>query len=106
MIQRTILGCINQDYPLDKLEVIVIDDYSNDNSFEKIKEIVEELKIREQRYDIENRLHYMRQKKNAGKREAMAVGACGPTTKILMSLLTPTVFLSLRHSQSGPAVQR
>ncbi len=84
MIQRTILGCINQDYPLDKLEVIVIDDYSNDNSFEKIKEIVEELKIREQRYDIENRLHYMRQKKNAGKREAMAVGALRAKHELLV----------------------
>ncbi|WP_370835437.1 glycosyltransferase [Clostridium tertium] len=27
-IQRTILSCINQDYPIDKLEVIVVDDYS------------------------------------------------------------------------------
>ena len=25
-IQQTILSCINQDYPIDKLEVIVIDD--------------------------------------------------------------------------------
>ena len=75
VIQRTVLGCINQDYPLDKLEVIVVDDFSNDNSFEKIKQIVEELKIKEQRYDIENRLRYMRQEKNAGKREAMAAGA-------------------------------
>ena len=75
LIQKTILGCINQDYPMDKLEVIVVDDCSNDNSFEKIKEIVEELKIKEKRYDIKNRLQYVRQEKNAGKREAMAVGA-------------------------------
>jgi hyaluronan synthase len=73
-IQRTISGCINQDYPIDKLEVIVVDDCSNDRSFEKIKEFVEELKIQEQRYDIENRLYYVRQEKNAGKREALAKG--------------------------------
>lgn len=73
-IQRTILGCINQDYPLDKLEVIVVDDCSNDRSFEKIKDIVEELKRKEARYDIDNRLHYIRQEKNAGKREALARG--------------------------------
>lgn len=73
-IQRTILSCINQDYPIDKLEVIVIDDCSNDHSFEKIKEIVEELKIKEERYDIENRLHYVRQEANAGKRDALAKG--------------------------------
>lgn len=75
LIHRTILGCINQDYPQDKLEVIVIDDCSNDNSFAKIKETVEELKIKEQRYDVKSRLRYVRQGKNAGKREAMAVGA-------------------------------
>lgn len=74
-IQRTITGCINQDYPIDKLEVIIVDDCSNDNSFEKIKEIVEELRIKEKRYDIENRLHYVRQEKNAGKRDALARGA-------------------------------
>lgn len=73
-IQRTILGCINQDYPTDKLEVIVVDDNSTDQSYEKIEEIVEELKIKEARYDIENRLHYTRQGKNAGKRHALAIG--------------------------------
>ncbi|EIW20440.1 MULTISPECIES: glycosyltransferase family 2 protein [Pelosinus] len=74
-IQRTILGCINQDYPINKLEVIVVDDCSNDKSVEKIKEMIEELKSKEQRYDVENRLHYIVQATNAGKREALAKGA-------------------------------
>lgn len=73
-IQRTISGCINQDYPIDKLEVIIVDDCSSDQSFERIKEFVEELKIKEQRYDIASRLHYVLQEKNAGKREALAKG--------------------------------
>ncbi len=73
-IQKTILGCINQDYPTDKLEVIVVDDCSNDQSLAKIKEIIEELKIKEKRYDIENRLHYIHQEQNAGKRHALARG--------------------------------
>ncbi|WP_371373490.1 glycosyltransferase [Sporomusa aerivorans] len=74
-IQRTIISCINQDYPMDKLEVIVVDDCSSDQSYAKITKIVEELKIKEQRYDVETRLHCFRQEKNAGKREAMARGA-------------------------------
>lgn len=77
-IQHTILGCINQDYPIDKLEVIVIDDCSNDHSVDKIKEIIERLKQSDgdqKMYRVEDRLHYYVQPVNKGKREAMAVGA-------------------------------
>lgn len=73
-IKRTILSCMNQDYPIDKLEVIVVDDCSNDNSQEKIEEIVTELKA-ERGYDTANRIRYFQQPHNMGKREAMAVGA-------------------------------
>lgn len=73
-IQRTVLSCLNQDYPVGKLEVIVVDDCSNDRSFEKIKAIVEELKIKEARYDIEERLFCVHQERNAGKRHALAKG--------------------------------
>lgn len=73
-IQRTILGCVNQDYPTDKLEIIVVDDCSNDKSVEKIKEIIEQLKQTEKRYDMDRRIHYLVQEKNAGKRDALAAG--------------------------------
>ena len=42
-IQKTIRSCINQDYPIDKLEVIVVDDCSTDKSVKQIKEIVKSL---------------------------------------------------------------
>ena len=74
-IRRTIISCINQDYPVDKLEVIVIDDHSTDKSVEKIKETIAELSEKEARYDVKDRLSCFVQPKNAGKREAMAVGA-------------------------------
>ena len=74
-IQRTILSCINQDYPLDKLEVIVVDDCSTDDSYAKIVKITQELITKEGRYNTFERISYIRQKKNAGKREAMAAGA-------------------------------
>ena len=77
-IDRTIKSCINQDYPADKLEIIVVDDHSNDHSVERIKETIEELKAadtREGGYRVEGRIRYIVQKYNKGKREAMALGA-------------------------------
>ncbi len=74
-IHRTILSCVNQDYPIDKLEVIVVDDCSTDRSVEKIKETIELLKKEDEHYDIENRVFYIVQPKNAGKREALCEGA-------------------------------
>ena len=74
-IRRTIISCLNQDYPANNLEVIVIDDHSTDNSVQVIKDTIDELIAKEARYNVANRLRYYVQPKNAGKREAMAVGA-------------------------------
>lgn len=75
-IQRTITSCINQEYPIDKLEVIIIDDHSSDKSVEKIKEIVDRLKEEAPDiYKVDERLSYYVQPKNMGKREALVVGA-------------------------------
>lgn len=74
-IHRTILSCVNQDYPIDKLEVIIVDDCSHDRSVEKIKETIEQLKKEDEHYDIENRISYIVQPRNAGKREALCEGA-------------------------------
>jgi Glycosyltransferases, probably involved in cell wall biogenesis len=73
-IEKTILGCINQDYPTDRLEVIVVDDCSTDNSVAKINTTIERLK-KEQRYDVANRLFCLPQPVNKGKRECLALGA-------------------------------
>ncbi len=75
-IQRTIISCLNQEYPVDKLEVIIIDDCSTDNSVEKIKEIIDRLKNESyERYEVADRLSYHVQEHNAGKRDALVVGA-------------------------------
>lgn len=73
-IQQTIRSCIDQDYPIEKLEVIIVDDFSTDKSVEKIKEIVEELYKESERYDVRNRLKYILMEKNGGKREALSQG--------------------------------
>lgn len=72
-IQKTIISCINQAYPVDKLEVIVVDDCSNDKSVQKAKEIFEEL-YQDERYQTKERLQLIVQDGNKGKRDALALG--------------------------------
>lgn len=73
-IQKTIISCLNQDYPVDKLEVIVVDDCSNDNSAQKIEEIIEKLKQECESYDVKSRLTFVPLQENSGKREALVAG--------------------------------
>ncbi len=73
-IQRTIIGCINQNYPADKLEVIVVDDHSTDRSVEKIKEMIETLEKDDGPVSAKGRISYLVQPKNMGKREALVEG--------------------------------
>lgn len=73
-IKRTIISCLNQDYPLDKLEVLVVDDCSNDHSRDRIAELLKRLE-REEGYAARERVHFHVQPRNAGKREALAAGA-------------------------------
>ena len=77
-IQRTIHSCINQDYPVDKLEVIVVDDHSNDSSAERVTEMIEQLKAADtsdNAYHVSERIRFLQQPFNMGKRDAMARGA-------------------------------
>ncbi|MCR4432089.1 MAG: glycosyltransferase [Tepidanaerobacteraceae bacterium] len=73
-IHRTILSCINQDYPIDKLEVIVVDDKSTDNSAERIKQVIEDLHKEEDRFLTKDRLKAVFMPKNGGKRSALING--------------------------------
>ena len=77
-IQRTVHSCINQDYPVDKLEVIVVDDCSKDRSAERVEEIIAKLKeadTGDHAYRVAERIRFFRQSANLGKRDAMARGA-------------------------------
>ena len=77
-IQRTIHSCINQDYPVDKLEVIVVDDCSNDRSAERVQQMIAELKAADtsdHAYRVSERIRFLQQPTNMGKRDAMAPGA-------------------------------
>ncbi len=73
-IHRTILSCINQYYPVDKLEVIVVDDYSTDRTEEKAKEMIELIHSEGGRFKTEDRLSFHKLPQNGGKREALVAG--------------------------------
>lgn len=99
-IRRTILSCMNQDYPPENIEVIVIDDHSTDNSVQVIKDTIDELARTESRYKIRERLRYFVQPKNAGKRDAMAIGTKMSTHGLLVfvdsdSFLNPFAIYNL-----------
>ena len=74
-IERTILSSVNQDYPIDRLEIIIVDDCSNDNSLEVIKKTVARLHNEAEQFKIKERVKYIAQEKNLGKRAALAKGA-------------------------------
>ncbi len=73
-IQKTITSCMNQDYPIDKLEVIVVDDCSTDKSVEKIKEIVHKLHQEGDAFQVKSRLNCIFMEENQGKRKALSKG--------------------------------
>ncbi len=73
-IQKTIVGCVNQDYPVDKLEVIVVDDCSTDRSVAQIEAIINRLHAEGARFRTRERVKYMVQPQNLGKRHALSRG--------------------------------
>ena len=72
-IQRTIVSCVNQNYPPENLQVIVVDDCSTDNSVKKSGEIIERIR-KENPYFDEKKLFVRVQEQNAGKRAALVRG--------------------------------
>ena len=82
-IGRTILSCIDQDYPVDKLEIIIVDDGSTDNSVEVIKDTVNRLWQEDERFKTRTRIRVFLQKHNQGKREAMALGIHNTRTELV-----------------------
>lgn len=73
-ISRTILSCINQDYPVDKLEVIVVDDRSTDGTVKEIEKTIEMVYREADRFMAKERLKMHVLPVNGGKREALVQG--------------------------------
>lgn len=73
-IHRTILSCVNQNYPIDKLEVIVVDDRSTDKSVEEIEKVITMIHNEAGRYMTKERVRMHVLSENGGKRVALVKG--------------------------------
>ncbi|WGV59950.1 glycosyltransferase [Brevibacillus brevis] len=73
-IHRTILSCVNQNYPIDKLEVIVVDDRSTDRSAEEIQKVIDMIHNEAERYMTRERVKMHILSENGGKRVALVKG--------------------------------
>ncbi|MDH6351322.1 glycosyltransferase [Brevibacillus sp. 1238] len=73
-IHRTILSCVNQNYPIDKLEVIVVDDRSTDRSVEQIEKVIEMIHNEADRFMTRERVRMHVLPENGGKRVALVKG--------------------------------
>lgn len=108
-IHRTIISCMNQDYPVDKLEVIVVDDCSTDRSAEKIEEVVTMIHEEVQRYETRKRLFFYRMPENGGKRQALVEGVKRAKHELVVfvdsdSFLEPTAIKYLVQPFQDPKV--
>ncbi len=108
-IRRTILSCIDQDYPVDKMELIIVDDFSTDNSVEVIKETVSQLCMENERFRTQERIRVFLQKTNKGKREAMALGILNARSDLVVfvdsdSFLEPDAIVNLVQPFIDPKV--
>lgn len=83
-IARTIQSCVNQDYPIDKLEVLIVDDCSTDNSAQRIQEAIEILSRGNSRFRVKERVRLIMSEKNGGKREALSLGALEAKHELLV----------------------
>lgn len=73
-IERTIISCIDQAYPTDKLEVIVVDDCSTDQTAECVRRAFEKIDENGERFNTKARMQFHVLSENAGKREALVAG--------------------------------
>lgn len=74
-IDRTILSCLDQSYPIDKLEVIIVDDCSTDKTAERVRETIAKINREgSSRFKTAERLKFYVLPENSGKREALVKG--------------------------------
>jgi hyaluronan synthase len=108
-IRRTIISCMNQDYPVDKLEVIVVDDHSTDRSAEEIENVIAMIHREVERFETKKRLFFYRMPVNGGKRKALMEGVRRARHELVVfvdsdSFLEPTAIKHIVQPFQDPKV--
>lgn len=98
-IRKTILNAMDQWYPQEKLEVIVVDDCSTDHSAEVIQQTIRDI-VEQEGTAVGSRIRYIPQPVNKGKRDALALGAVHARHELLVfvdsdSFLNPYAIINL-----------
>lgn len=73
-IAEALLCCVNQEYPTDKLEIIVVDDASTDGSGQAITEMLERIHSEGKRFRTRDRVRYIRTGRYKGRGGALVTG--------------------------------
>lgn len=73
-IADAILSCVNQEYPIEKLEIIIIDDASTDSSAEKISEVLQRIHTEGARFNTRERVRYFHSKTPKGRGGSLVAG--------------------------------
>ena len=82
MVLKSIESVINADYPRERLEILVIDDGSRDDTWEHISEAARR---------FPGRVTALRHERNRGKREALALGFARARGEILVTIDSDSV---------------
>ncbi len=104
-ITRTIRCALDQDYPPDKLQVILVDDGSRDKSVERVYAFKERVK----NLIEDERLRIIVHEVNSGKREVMATGTRNSQAELLVfvdsdSFLEPDAIRQLVQPLKDPRI--